>query len=80
MLRVEELRVESRKRGLGIHHPLGEVVAFSLTPALSRWERENGLQPHCHPAHLTRRTLADFLPLLGGEGRGEGEPPQNYIV
>ncbi len=21
--------------------------AFSLTPALSRWERENGIQPHC---------------------------------
>ncbi len=44
----------------------------ALTPALSPEERENGIQPHCYPTRPTRRTLADFLPLPGGEGRGEG--------
>ena len=52
----------------------------ALTPALSLGERENRIQPHCYPASSTRRTLADFLPLLGGEGRGEGEPPNNHLA
>ena len=51
----------------------GEGNALSLTPALSHWEREHGIQPHCHLARSIRGTLADFLPLLAGEGRGEGE-------
>ena len=46
--------------------------AFPLTPALSPEERESGIQPHCFPLRSTRQTLDDFLPLLWGEGRGEG--------
>ena len=44
----------------------------ALTPALSTGERETVIQPHCYLARSIRRTLADFLPLPGGEGRGEG--------
>ncbi len=66
MLKVEELRVESRKRGVAIFHTLGGGGAFPLTPALSLGERENGIQPHQYPTRSTRRTLADFPPLPAG--------------
>ena len=56
------------------------LVAFSLTPALSRWERERGIQPHFYPARSIHRTRADFLPLPAGEGWGEGERSQSWIV
>ena len=50
---------------------------FSLTPALSRWEREP-----CRPRLDNPRTSANprdgrtLLPLPAGEGRGEGERPR----
>ena len=50
-----------------------ESDAVSLTPALSRWERETGIQPRQCRTRSARRTLTDFLPLPAGEGRGEGE-------
>ena len=50
----------------------------ALTPALSPGERGNGIQPHCHQARSVQRTLADFLPFLGGEGRGEGGHSSNH--
>jgi hypothetical protein len=47
---------------------------FSLTPALSRWERENRRQP---VGEITRFEEPErgraALPLPAGEGRGEGE-------
>jgi hypothetical protein len=48
------------------------VMASPLTPALSRWERESGIQPYHKRTRSFRRTLTDFLPLPAGEGRGKG--------
>ena len=54
---------------------------FSLTPALSRWERE----PR-HPRLDNPRTSANprdcrtILPLPAGEGRGEGERPRRARI
>ena len=56
--------------------------AFSLTPALSRWEREavpprhllsGAFRPFTASAIVKR--LTTILPLPAREGRGEGERP-----
>jgi len=49
------------------------LVLFSLTPALSRWEREERTPSSADQNATAPRTLTDFLPLPAGEGRGEGE-------
>ena len=58
-----------------------EAWAFSLTPALSRWEREKSRQSsgkkrriglRRHPEKRKRRL--NVLPLPAGEGRGETSP------
>jgi hypothetical protein len=46
---------------------------FPLTPALSFWERGQRTRLSADRDAPALRTLADFLPLPGGEGRGEGE-------
>ena len=59
---------------------LEKYERFSLTPALSRWEREDLIQslkqssdwmlPNAHPGKWNTRLL---FPLPAGEGQGEGE-------
>jgi hypothetical protein len=53
---------------------------FSLTPALSRWEREKRSQllgvattVNCSTAHGLYRLFQRLFPLPAGEGQGEGE-------
>jgi len=55
-------------------------VAFSLTPALSRWERENCLQSQgksttgfCSKAHKFYKYDQRLFLLPWGEGQDEGE-------
>ena len=50
---------------------------FSLTPALSRWEREPR-RPRCDNPRTSAnpRDCRTILPLPAGEGRGEGERPR----
>jgi len=62
------------------HHSLSQFSRLSLTPALSRWERENDLAAS---RELGRRVWFDsrgnnvkrrqIFPLPAGEGKGEGE-------
>ena len=47
--------------------------AFSLTPALSRWEREKVSQRSLNRARRMAVRLDAVLPLPAGEGRGEGD-------
>ena len=54
--------------------------SLSLTPALSRWERENCFQPlgkpaagFCLVATEFREDTQRLFPLPAGEGQGEGE-------
>jgi|GEM_PF-3303141 len=49
------------------------VQPSSLTPALSRWEREPRRPPSSIRYLPALRSLAAVLPLPAGEGRGEGE-------
>ncbi len=60
---------------LGRRNWIVDSSASALTPALSRWERENGTQPHLDSTRQAQRKLANFPPLPAGEGRGEGEAP-----
>ena len=47
---------------------------FPLTPALSRWERESWVAAWEESLNReTNRCVGNFLPLLWGEGRGEGK-------
>jgi hypothetical protein len=53
---------------------------FSLTPALSRWERENRFPIHgkttagfCSANKLISEGNQRLFPLPAGEGQGEGE-------
>jgi len=53
---------------------------FTLTPALSRWERENRIQSHGKTERGVYRTVDRkqtdvhlLFPLPAGEGQGEGE-------
>ena len=48
---------------------------FSLTPALSRWEREKVSQRSKCCGVPVSRTRTAWLPLPEGEGRGEGKRP-----
>ena len=48
---------------------------LSLTPALSRWERENRRPLSADSNAPVTSARADFPPLPAGEGRGEGEMP-----
>ena len=52
------------------------LKAFSLTPTLSRWERESG-RPSLANRGASRLAEArtNRLPLPAGEGWGEGERP-----
>ena len=48
--------------------------AFSLTPALSRWEREKrGSSLSDTRRFGSANAQPKFFPLLAGEGQGEGE-------
>ena len=62
--------------------PACKSVRFSLTPALSRWERENRSQRLGKPivasgSSDSRKSEASQLlfPLPAGEDQGEGERP-----
>ena len=58
-----------------------ECVAFSLTPALSRWERENRSTDAARIERVpfvARRT--SWPPLPAGEGWGEGERPEITVI
>ena len=53
---------------------------FSLTPALSRWERENRFQRlgesttgFCSATRKFYKAVRRLFPLPAGEGKGEGE-------
>ena len=51
-------------------------LLFSLTPALSRWEREPRRPRRDNPrTSANPRDCRTLLPLPAGEGRGEGERP-----
>ena len=51
--------------------------ALSLTPTLSRWERECCRPSFAIPGALDHsNTRPNWLPLPAGEGWGEGEQPQ----
>jgi len=62
------------KRAEKLRHASSSGDASSLTPALSRWERERRIpqRTEIRRARLPD-ALADFPPLPAGEGRGEGE-------
>ena len=54
---------------------------FSLTPALSRWEREHLPQSHsmsydwiCRKLFRESRSVRSLFPRPGGESQGEGGP------
>jgi hypothetical protein len=85
-LRAEVIRVKwdsPRARGQGCISLFGTVVligTFSLTPALSRRERENARPPSSKIGHRlhgtplqTIRERCFAVPLPAGEGQGEGE-------
>ena len=68
-------RASSRRWGASqsITTVLASLNPFSLTPSLSRWERESP-RPLLNRETLPfRSTLPTILPLPAGEGRGEGE-------
>ena len=64
------------KEGLDILGRLEWLEAFSLTPTLSRWERESG-RPSLASRGASRLAEArtNRPPLPAGEGWGEGERP-----
>jgi len=56
-------------------------VAFPLTPALSRGERENGRRRFDKPGVLWLfETLAAILPLPAGEAWGENSPKEDFVL
>ncbi|TAK92237.1 MAG: DEAD/DEAH box helicase, partial [Verrucomicrobia bacterium] len=75
----ENFREQITARGMSSVQ-LGESGAFSLTPALSRWERENPsprseeTESDCGSADLEQSETSEALsPLPAREGQGEGE-------
>jgi hypothetical protein len=54
--------------------PLKALVNFSLTPTLSRWERENFLRAlgNAGALEIVQHAIMRF-PLPQGEGQGESE-------
>ena len=55
---------------LALTHILGWSVAFSLTPALSRWERESAHGLLAHPHALSRPNAPGPAPSPSGRGLG----------
>ena len=60
-------------RGAIVSGAVASAWPFSLTPALSRWERERVRPPHLHWRVWLHDARSKIPPLPAGEGWGEGE-------
>ena len=83
--RLNKTDIRGRCPRLGSVGPSGHgkptSKLFSLTPSLSRWEREHYRPRAMKPLRPGVQARKNFPPLPAGEGRGEGgQPPSSQIV